>query len=177
MSARTVRIDGEERDPDTFAWMKARKRPAVVDVVAMPAPFEVDTMEGTMRGDTADALIRGVEGELYPCSLDVFSQTYELAWDARLDFRRFRVFRDGERTRIDTDDGLLGWGCQFPSGVCIVDWRLEAFPEEDRLDHPHTSRYGSPDDVEQGTGGVIVWAGEPADAEQRETREVLAEQR
>lgn len=82
--------------------------------------------------------------------------------------RRFLVRRqtDGD----DTAKGdLLGWGCEFPNGPCIVDWRLEAFPEEDRLDHGHESRYGSLKDVKQGTGGTIhmVDTGETAVAEGR----------
>jgi DUF1365 family protein len=70
--------------------------------------------------------------------------------------RLFRVYRDDGRTRIDTDSSVLGWGVQFPSGLCVVDWNLKAFPEEDRLDNPHLSQYGSIEDVEQGTGGAVV---------------------
>lgn len=71
------------------------------------------------------------------------------------EFRRFHVYRDGDRTRVDVDDDLLGWGCQFPSGELIVDWHRDAYPEEDRLEEPHFSRYGTVDDVEQGTGGTV----------------------
>ena len=35
--------------------------------------FEVKTDEGTMTGVGGDYLIRGVEGELYPCRLSVFA--------------------------------------------------------------------------------------------------------
>jgi len=71
-------------------------------------------------------------------------------------FLAFRVFRDEDRTRIDVDGDVLGWGVEFPSGECYVEWNLEAFPEDDRLDHDHVSIYGSRDDVEQGTGGNVV---------------------
>lgn len=37
----------------------------------------VHTMEGTMRGDLNDWIIRGVKGELYPCKPDIFAATYE----------------------------------------------------------------------------------------------------
>lgn len=70
-------------------------------------------------------------------------------------FYRFRVWRDEDRTRLDTEDGLLGWGVQFPTGRCVVEWRREAFPEENRLEHPHMSEYGCIADVEQGTGGKV----------------------
>ena len=42
-----------------------------------PDGFEVKTDEGTMIGVGGDYLIRGVEGELYPCRLSVFQATYE----------------------------------------------------------------------------------------------------
>jgi hypothetical protein len=70
-------------------------------------------------------------------------------------FRTFRVYRDEDRTRIDVDDDLLGWGVAFPEGGVYVAWNRKAFPEDDRLEHPHISVYGSVTDVEQGTGGDV----------------------
>jgi len=75
---RTVRMDGQEIDPSDLSWHDARKKPVIVQATPMPAPFEVETMEGTMSGDTGDVLIRGVEEELYPCAADVFYQTYDV---------------------------------------------------------------------------------------------------
>lgn len=69
--------------------------------------------------------------------------------------RLFTVYRNENRTRVDTDGDVLGWGVEFPSGACHVDWNLEAYPPEDRLDHAHISQYGSIADVEQGTGGTV----------------------
>jgi hypothetical protein len=67
----------------------------------------------------------------------------------------FRVLFNEDRTRIDTDHDVMGWGIRFPSGRCYVDWNREAYAPEDRLDHPHVSEYGSFEDVEQGTGGDV----------------------
>lgn len=75
---RTVRMGGEKIDPERLVWEDAKKKPVVVQATPMPAPFEVDTLEGTMSGDAGDVLIRGVEGELYPCDADIFYQTYEV---------------------------------------------------------------------------------------------------
>jgi hypothetical protein len=41
--------------------------------------LEIDTLEGTMRGEVGDWIIKGVKGELYPCKPDVFATTYEPA--------------------------------------------------------------------------------------------------
>ena len=44
-----------------------------------PVYVEISTLEGTMRGNEGDWVIRGVKGELYPCKPDIFSATYESA--------------------------------------------------------------------------------------------------
>ena len=39
--------------------------------------MEVRTLEGTMRAEPGDWIIRGVQGEFYPCKPDIFDATYE----------------------------------------------------------------------------------------------------
>lgn len=36
----------------------------------------IDTLEGKMRADAEDWIIRGVEGEIYPCKPHIFKATY-----------------------------------------------------------------------------------------------------
>ncbi len=38
---------------------------------------EIKTLEGTMRGNVGDYIIKGVNGEIYPCKPDIFAKTYE----------------------------------------------------------------------------------------------------
>lgn len=38
----------------------------------------IETLEGTMKADAGDYIIRGVKGEVYPCKPDIFEATYEL---------------------------------------------------------------------------------------------------
>lgn len=38
---------------------------------------EITTLEGTMRADIGDFIIKGVKGEFYPCKPDIFEATYE----------------------------------------------------------------------------------------------------
>ena len=38
---------------------------------------EIKTLEGWMKGNYDDYIIRGVQGELYPCKPDIFRDTYE----------------------------------------------------------------------------------------------------
>lgn len=44
---------------------------------ATPASIAIDTLEGTMSASVGDWIIRGVQGEHYPCKPDIFEATYE----------------------------------------------------------------------------------------------------
>jgi hypothetical protein len=80
--------------------MKFRKKPVVIDALrwtGINAPdiltftdfaarvcryeqrpvVEIDTLEGVMRGEVGDWIIRGIKGEFYPCKPDIFAATYE----------------------------------------------------------------------------------------------------
>lgn len=37
----------------------------------------ISTLEGEMRGEVGDFIIRGVQGEFYPCREEIFMATYE----------------------------------------------------------------------------------------------------
>jgi hypothetical protein len=39
----------------------------------------ISTLEGDMRADLGDWIIRGIKGEIYPCKPDIFDATYEPA--------------------------------------------------------------------------------------------------
>lgn len=46
-------------------------------ITTFPDRVDIHTLEGTMRGDLGDWIIRGVNGEIYPCKPDIFAKTYE----------------------------------------------------------------------------------------------------
>ena len=39
--------------------------------------INIETLEGTMKASVGDYIIKGVNGEFYPCKPDIFSKTYE----------------------------------------------------------------------------------------------------
>jgi len=63
-----------------YDWKYFQKRPVVVKAIRMDKDFEVETLEGTMKGKAGDYLIEGVEGELYPCDYKIFQKTYKTYW-------------------------------------------------------------------------------------------------
>lgn len=81
---------------------KYRKKPVVIEAIQYTGPninevaefvgedlelmgrylpdsdyYEIETLEGTMRADHGDWIIKGVNGEFYPCKPDIFAKTYE----------------------------------------------------------------------------------------------------
>lgn len=81
--------------------MKYRKKPVVIDAILWNATtkawneiqemgctniipgemgtksFSIRTLEGTMRADFGDWIIKGINGEFYPCKPDIFEKTYQ----------------------------------------------------------------------------------------------------
>jgi hypothetical protein len=40
--------------------------------------MSIETLEGTIHASIGDYIIKGVQGEFYPCKPDIFEQTYEI---------------------------------------------------------------------------------------------------
>lgn len=83
--------------------MKYRKRPVVIDAIHFLGEnwqevmqwvsdhttdrkvtftgdtLTIGTLEGVMTATPGDYIIRGVQGEIYPCKPDIFAKTYEPA--------------------------------------------------------------------------------------------------
>lgn len=39
--------------------------------------IKIETLEGVMKASVGDYIIKGVNGEFYPCNPDIFNKTYE----------------------------------------------------------------------------------------------------
>lgn len=63
-------------------WKKYKKKPVVVEAAQLEEVTYIQTLEGRMRGEIGDYLVKGVQGELYPVKPSIFAQTYELAEEA-----------------------------------------------------------------------------------------------
>lgn len=80
--------------------MKYRKKPVVIEAVQWTglnanevmdflgwrnasedkaSGLRIHTLEGTMQADVNDWIIKGVQGEFYPCKPEIFAATYEPA--------------------------------------------------------------------------------------------------
>lgn len=69
-----------KRGVDTLdvQFIRVRKKPVEVEAWKTDRTIYIETLEGTMEARPGDWIIRGVNGELYPCKPDVFEKTYEI---------------------------------------------------------------------------------------------------
>jgi hypothetical protein len=57
--------------------------------------IRIDTLEGTMRADVGDWIIKGTQGEFYPCKPDIFAEIYETEYaeenneETDMEFKKF----------------------------------------------------------------------------------------
>ncbi len=63
--------------------LTAKKKPIAIHCAQIHEPFEVETMEGVMKGKAGDWLMIGVDGEKYVCDDGIFKKTYNLIKDRK----------------------------------------------------------------------------------------------
>lgn len=56
---------------------KFMKIPVEIEAYQTDEEVYIETLEGVMKAEKGDWIIKGVKGELYPCKPDVFEMTYE----------------------------------------------------------------------------------------------------
>jgi hypothetical protein len=61
-------------------WCGGRLRQALAhptDADSLTTYIDIETLEGTMTASPGDWIIRGVQGEFYPCKPEIFEATYD----------------------------------------------------------------------------------------------------
>jgi len=72
----------------------------------LPDCLTIKTLESTHKANVGDWIIKGVQGELYPCKPDIFERTYEL---------------EGDRPKII----CLCGSSRFIESFAVLAWELE----------------------------------------------------
>ena len=57
-------------------WFKNNDK-VTIEIIDGKTTISIFTLEGPMKCNITDYIIKGVEGELYPCRRDIFLKTYE----------------------------------------------------------------------------------------------------
>ena len=63
-----------------FIWnnrIKDEQLRGCIDAIKRKEGMNIETLEGDMKANFGDFIIRGVNGEHYPCKPDIFEKTYE----------------------------------------------------------------------------------------------------
>ncbi|MDP3945129.1 MAG: hypothetical protein Q8Q51_04470 [Lutibacter sp.] len=63
-----------------LAFKTAVKKPIPIQCAQIMESFEVETLEGVMKGKAGDWLMVGITGELYVCDNDIFKKSYQLKY-------------------------------------------------------------------------------------------------
>ena len=58
---------------------KYRKKPLVIEAYQTESELLIPTLEGNHIASPGDFIVRGVDGECYPCKPDIFKETYDPA--------------------------------------------------------------------------------------------------
>jgi hypothetical protein len=69
-----------ENIPEIGRWIHGRdfNRDDIIYEGAFAVAVIIHTLEGDMRANLGDWIIRGTQGEFYPCRPDIFAATYTL---------------------------------------------------------------------------------------------------
>jgi hypothetical protein len=61
---------------DEKKFRKYKKLPVIIEAYQTDEEVSIETLEGTMKANKGDWIIKGVNGEIYPCKPDIFEKTY-----------------------------------------------------------------------------------------------------
>lgn len=67
-----VKYTGKNNVNDILNFIGERKLAYLVGET-----LNIETLEGVMKADVGDYIIKGIKGEFYPCKPDIFEATYE----------------------------------------------------------------------------------------------------
>ena len=65
-----------ENKEQVLSWIE--EYPAYQHTINEEHFIKIGTLEGVMTASLGDYIIKGVEGELYPCKPDIFHKTYDI---------------------------------------------------------------------------------------------------
>lgn len=116
------------------------RKPANIQAPEQEEPEE-DSGIGGIFGETIEAALSGNE---------VSARALQEDFDATL----FELVATEEQEEFETG-ARLGIGVEFPNSGVYVDWNIDAWPEEDRLDGPHVSDYATREDAQKVAQGEL----------------------
>lgn len=123
-----------------------RKKPVVIQAYPTDVELDIETLEGTHHASVGDYIIRGVQGELYPCKPDIFKETYEDVTDEELDlYNDFTEYEELIDNINQTARELVQKETEYAEkGDAIL--KLAAYIKEENGDDIIKQKYGGNND-------------------------------
>lgn len=82
-AARIIKIEDDQVSFDSDAeWLGEAMNKGIGDIGGLwvlNGGLRIGTLEGTLRVDAGDYVVKGVHGEIYPVKAEVFKDTYDPA--------------------------------------------------------------------------------------------------
>lgn len=75
---RPVEIDAIQFYPDQMKRREVEEALGYDPIIISSEGYFIETLEGMMKVSDGDYIIKGVNGEFYPCKPDIFEKTYDL---------------------------------------------------------------------------------------------------
>lgn len=144
-----VRANSDKDNPEAYCATIKRQ------VEGQAAEF--DDVDLSVLLETADAHAEELLAEFLQTAIAEQEGDVDESSQEQIDGLAVDVFRitQAEDNGMDLDGDLMGVGVDFPNAGVYVDWHIDAWPDDEQLEEPHVSDYGSIEDLEQATGGVV----------------------
>lgn len=85
-------------------FKKYRKKPIIVEAYQTDEEKIIETLEGKMKANKGDYIIKGIKGELYPCKADIFYETYDKVENDTQYNEVARLKEENEQLRKELDN-------------------------------------------------------------------------
>lgn len=69
-------LRGDATDPESLVDSSGEKAEKGIYIDPADGALMIRTLEGDMKASLGDWIIKGVQGEFYPCKSDIFDKTY-----------------------------------------------------------------------------------------------------
>jgi len=61
---------------ESYGPKKYQSKPNIKEAIVAETTWSIPTLEGTMTANPGDYIIKGLQGEFYPCKPDIFEASY-----------------------------------------------------------------------------------------------------
>lgn len=134
--------------------LKVNERRRAFDYAELDDESKGESFDSPGEESSQDDPMGGIFGEAIDSALEERDLSKMRALQEDFDATLFELIATEEQEEFETG-ARLGIGVEFPNSGVYVDWNIDAWPEEERLDGPHVSDYATIDDAKKVAQGEV----------------------